>query len=87
MIQADNIDPSMTGFIPDLYEEAYSAIARMNIFLYQLKNYEGADMNIVHVNQCEGEVLFFFVPARYYLLYFVCYEGSAFSPTEPRWIL
>ena len=79
MIQADNRDPSMTGFIPDLYNEAYSAIARMNIFLYQLKNYEGADMNSVR-NQYEGEVLFL-RSYCYYLLY-LCY-GEVPYPTEP----
>ena len=57
LIQADNIDPSMTGFVPELYKEAYEAITRLNIFLYQLKNYQGGDMNSVR-NQYEGEALF-----------------------------
>ena len=79
LIQADNIDPSMTGFVPELYKEAYEAITRLNIFLYQLKNYQGGDMNSVR-NQYEGEALFL-RSYCYYLLY-LCY-GEVPYPTEP----
>lgn len=79
LIQADNIDPSMTGFVPELYKEAYEAITRLNIFLYQLKNYQGGDMNTVR-NQYEGEALFL-RSYCYYLLY-LCY-GEVPYPTEP----
>lgn len=70
LIQADNIDAAMAGFVPDLYKEANSTIARLNIFLYQLDNYKGADMKDLR-NQYEGEVLFL-RSYCYYLLY-LCY--------------
>lgn len=79
LIQADNIDASMDGFVPELYKEAYAAISRLNIFLHQLKNYEGGDISDVR-NQFEGEVLFL-RSYCYYLLY-LCY-GEVPYPTEP----
>lgn len=79
LIQADNIDAAMEGFVPDLYKEAYGAIARLNIFLYQLNNYGGGDMGSVR-NQYEGEVLFL-RSYCYYLLY-LCY-GEVPYPTVP----
>nr|WP_242506926.1 RagB/SusD family nutrient uptake outer membrane protein [Parabacteroides goldsteinii] len=79
LIQADNLDPSMGGFVPDLYKEAYAAITRLNIFLYQLNNYQGGDMSSVR-NQYEGEALFL-RSYCYYLLY-LCY-GEVPYPTVP----
>ena len=70
MIQSDNIDPSMEGFIPELYDEAYGAIATINIFLDRLAKYEGTDMEDVR-GQFEGEALFL-RSYCYYLLY-LCY--------------
>ena len=63
----DNIDPSMEGFIPELYDEAYGAIATINIFLDRLAKYEGTDMEDVR-GQFEGEALFL-RSYCYYLLY------------------
>lgn len=79
LIQADNIDASMTGFVPDLYKEAYETITRLNIFLNRLKAYNGVDMKADR-NQYEGEVLFL-RSYCYYLLY-LCY-GEVPYPTEP----
>ena len=79
LIQADNIDAAMEGFVPDLYKEAYAAIARLNIFLYQLENYEGGDMSSIR-NQYEGEAMFL-RSYCYYLLY-LCY-GEVPYPTVP----
>lgn len=79
LIQSDNIDAAMAGFVPDLYKEANSAIARLNIFLYQLENYKGADMKEIR-NQYEGEVLFL-RSYCYYLLY-LCY-GEIPYVSEP----
>lgn len=79
LIQADNLDPSMEGFVPELYKEAYSAITRLNIFLFQLENYKGGDMNSIR-NQYEGEVLFL-RSYCYYLLY-LCY-GEVPYTTKP----
>ena len=79
MIQSDNIDPSMEGFVPTVYKEAYSAIATLNIFLDHLANYGGADMSAVK-DQYEGEVLFL-RSYCYYLLY-LCY-GEVPYVTEP----
>lgn len=67
MIQADNIDPSTTGLIENIYKEAYNAIARINIFMEQLNKYQGADIASVR-NQMEGEALFL-RSYCYYLLY------------------
>ena len=67
MIQADNIDPSMGGLVDKIYQEAYGAIARINIFLDQLGKYQGADIESVR-NQMEGEALFL-RSYCYYLLY------------------
>lgn len=79
LIQADNIDPAMDGFVPELYNEAYKAIATLNIFLDQLAGYEGKDMDGVR-NQYEGEALFL-RSYCYYLLY-LCY-GEVPYVTEP----
>ena len=79
LIQADNLDAAMTGFVPELYKEANEAITRLNIFLYQLNNYEGGDMSSVR-NQYEGEALFL-RSYCYYLLY-LCY-GEVPYPTVP----
>lgn len=70
LIQADNIDPAMDGFVPELYTEAYETIATLNIFLNRLAEYVGTDMNGVR-EQYEGEVLFL-RSYCYYLLY-LCY--------------
>lgn len=67
MIQADNIDPSTTGLIENIYKEAYRAIARINIFIDQLNKYQGTDIASVR-NQMEGEALFL-RSYCYYLLY------------------
>ena len=79
MIQADNVDPSMTGLVPNIYKEAYTAIARLNIFLDQLKQYQGADIASVR-NQMEGEALFL-RSYCYYLLYM--FYGEIPYITEP----
>lgn len=79
MIQADNIDASMTGLVPNIYKEAYAAIARLNIFLDQLKKYQGSDMASTR-NQMEGEVLFL-RSYCYYLLYM--FYGEVPYITEP----
>jgi hypothetical protein len=79
LIQSDNIDPSMTGFVPDIYKEAYAAIARLNIFLYQLENYTENDISSVR-DQYQGEVLFL-RSYCFYLLY-LCY-GEVPYPKEP----
>lgn len=79
MIQSDNIDPSMEGFVPQLYNQAYKAIATLNIFLDKLSRYEGGDMEDVR-EQYKGEVLFL-RSYCYYLLY-LCY-GEIPYVTEP----
>lgn len=79
LIQVDNIDPSMTGLVPNIYKEAYAAIARLNIFLDQLKKYQGADIASVR-NQMEGEALFL-RSYCYYLLYM--FYGEVPYITEP----
>lgn len=67
MIQADNIDPSTTGLIANIYKEAYKAISRLNLFLDQLGKYQGEDIASVR-SQMEGEALFL-RSYCYYLLY------------------
>lgn len=79
LVQADNINASMGGFVDDVYKQTYKAIVRLNIFLYQLDNYTGGDMKDVR-NQYEGEALFL-RSYCYYLLY-LCY-GEIPYPTVP----
>lgn len=67
LIQADRVDPSMTGLVPNLYEHAYAAIARINIFLSRFADYQGGDVADVR-EQWEGEVLFL-RSYCYYMLY------------------
>lgn len=67
MIQADNVDPSTTGLIENIYKEAYKAISRLNLFLDQLSKYQGEDIASVR-NQMEGEALFL-RSYCYYMLY------------------
>lgn len=67
LIQQDNFDASTTGMIEGVYKNCYSAIARINIFLDHLTQYNGADMD-AYRDQYEGEALFLRSYA-YYLLW------------------
>ncbi len=50
-----NITPSL-GAIKDWYNDGYSRLARYNIFLKNLENYEGTDMSAETKSQYEAEV-------------------------------
>ncbi|WP_297087368.1 RagB/SusD family nutrient uptake outer membrane protein [uncultured Draconibacterium sp.] len=57
-IVSGNINPTTGGYISDLYNYSYKAIARANIFLTELKNYEGNDLSENEKKAAEAEVTF-----------------------------
>jgi hypothetical protein len=63
-----NLNPTTGGYETAIYDDSYTGIARVNIFLQQLAAYKGADVTAADRTQYEGEVSFiraFF----YYQLY------------------
>ncbi len=75
-----NISPSTGGYISDVYNASYQAIARFNIFLQQLDAYKGADIDDELGARYEAEVRFL----RGYF-YFQLYSSYGAVPlvTEP----
>ncbi|WP_192349417.1 RagB/SusD family nutrient uptake outer membrane protein [Algoriphagus sp. Y33] len=53
-----NIFPSSGGYISDIYISSYQAIARINIFLENLEEYEGSDMTGSNKEQLAAEAKF-----------------------------
>jgi len=53
-----DISPTTGGFISGIYSDCYSAIARNNIFLDQLANYDGTDMSAADKSAYEGCLLY-----------------------------
>src|SRR5690606_13989162 len=70
-INAGEIAPSLGGFISDVYSNAYSGIARVNIFLHQMANYSGDFLSQETLNAYEGQAKF--MRAYYYFLLYACY--------------
>lgn len=79
IVQGD-ISPSSGGYITDVYNSSYRAIARLNIFLKQLAEYEGDDVDEAMKTAYEAEARFL-RGFYYYQLYF-CY-GAVPLVTEP----
>jgi len=75
-----NISPSIGGYISEIYSVSYQGIARANILLAQLSQYEGSDMDDQTKLQMEGEARFI-RGYYYYLLNF--FYGSVPIITEP----
>jgi hypothetical protein len=57
IVQGD-ISPSTGGYILDMYTNSYKGIARINIFLEQLNNFEGDGIDTETKLKYEGEALF-----------------------------
>lgn len=64
-----NISPATGGYITDMYNTCYKGIARVNLFLDQLANYQGDDISQEAKIQYEAEAKFI-RGYYYYLLYF-----------------
>ena len=57
IVQGD-ISPSSGGYISDVYSSSYRGIARINIFLGQLNNFEGDEIDAATKSRYEGEAMF-----------------------------
>lgn len=75
-----NISPSSGGYITDVYNQSYAAIARLNIFLQQLAAYEGSDIDATTKSQYEAEVKF--LRSYYYFQLYYSY-GAVPLVLEP----
>ena len=53
-----NISPSSGGYISDVYSSSYRGIARINIFLDQLANFDGDGIDSATRLRYEGEAMF-----------------------------
>lgn len=79
-IVSGDISSNTGGYISGVYKFSYQAIARANIFLEELKNYEGGDFPQEERNTAEAEIRF--LRAYYYFkLYF--FYGDVPLVTEP----
>lgn len=74
-----NIFPSTGGYVSSVYTSAYQAIARVNIFLKNLNEYQGADMDEDLRRTYEGEAKF--IRGFYYFQLYQAY-GSVPVVTE-----
>ena len=72
--------PSTGGYISDVYNKGYRYIARYNLFLTKLTEYEGDDISSAVKTAYEAEVKF--MRAFQYLQLYKCY-GSVPLVTEP----
>src|SRR5690606_27089955 len=70
-IVAGEIATSTGGFISGVYNNAYSGIARVNIFLNQLETYSGDFLSQSVIDAYEGQAKF--VRAYYYFMLYACY--------------
>lgn len=75
-----NLSPSTGGYINEIYNISYQGIARANILLEQLEQYEGTDMDAQTQTTMEAEAKFI-RGYYYYLLNF--FYGSVPVVTEP----
>ncbi len=70
-IAAGEIAPSLGGFISDVYSNAYAGIARVNIFLGKLNEYDGDFLPADLIISYEAEAKF--MRAYYYYMLYACY--------------
>lgn len=75
-----NIAPSSGGYITDVYSGCYKGIARINIFLDQLANFQGEGIDAATKSQYEAEALF--MRGFYYFQLYFSY-GAVPIVTEP----
>ncbi|RFS25110.1 RagB/SusD family nutrient uptake outer membrane protein [Chitinophaga silvatica] len=57
-IVAGSISPSTGGYISGMYNDSYTAIARVNLFLKQMAAYQKNDFSDEDKKKCEAEVRF-----------------------------
>ncbi len=79
IVQGD-IFSSSDGYITGVYNTCYAGIARANIFLAQLANYQGTALDDAAKARYEGEARF--MRAYYYYFLYACY-GDVPLVTEP----
>jgi len=70
-ILTGEIATSTGGFISGVYSNAYSGIARVNIFLKQLESYNGNFLNQATIDSYVGQAKF--MRAYYYFMLYACY--------------
>ncbi len=70
-IASGEISPSLGGFISDVYSNAYAGIARVNIFLGQLEQYNADFLPQDLILSYEAEAKF--MRAYYYYMLYACY--------------
>ncbi|MCM4169511.1 SusD-like protein P2 [Arenibacter antarcticus] len=75
-----NISPTSGGYISDVYGSSYKGIARINIFLEQLNNFQGDEIDSATKSKYEGEAMF--MRGFYYFQLYSNY-GSVPIVTEP----
>jgi hypothetical protein len=66
-----NLNPSTSGYESSFYNDSYSGIARINIFLQQLDAYKGADVTDDTRKKYQGEAGF--IRAFYYFQLYMTY--------------
>lgn len=54
----DNFNPTTGGYETGIYDDSYTGIARVNLFLQNLGNYKGGDISDTQRKLYEGEVRF-----------------------------
>lgn len=79
-IDGGNLNPTTGGYETGIYNDAYSGIARINIFLQQLAAYTGADIAAADRKQYQGEADF--IRAFYYYELYTIY-GDVPLVTQP----
>lgn len=75
-----NISPTSGGYISDVYNSSYRGIARINIFIEQLNNFQGDEIDSATKLNFEGEAMF--MRGFYYFQLYSNY-GSVPIVTEP----
>jgi len=79
-IAGGNIAPSLGGYEQSFYNDSYSSIARINIFIQQLAGYQGSDITDAQRKQYLGEVQF--LRAFFYFQLYMTY-GDVPLVTQP----
>jgi hypothetical protein len=68
-IATGNITPSSGGYVANVYSQSYSAITRINIFLQNLKDFQGVGAEVKIRSEAEARML----RAFYYSFLYRCY--------------
>lgn len=79
-IVSGEITPTSGGYVSDVYRVSYAGIARINIFLNQLANYNGSDLSDTEKKNFEAQIKFF---RSFYYFQLYCAYGEVPLVTEP----